>query len=234
MATFVLVHGAFEAGWYWRPVASVLRAGGHEVFTPSLTGLGERQHLMSPTIDLDTHIADILGVIVSEELNDIVLAGHSYGGMVISGAADRAGGRIKSLVYLDAFVPEDGEAVFDIVLPDRCKALETAAREHGEGWRIPPPPAADWGVTDANLQAWLDRLSVAHPMATMTQPIRLTGATVAERHYVVATRYDPSPFQRYAVAFDGMPGWTVYSIDEGHMLPVTAPEEVCRILIAAA
>ncbi len=234
MATFVLVHGAFEAGWYWRPVAGILRAQGHEVFTPSLTGLGERKHLMSPAIDLDTHIADVIGVIDSEELDDVVLAGHSYGGMVITGAADRAGGRIKSLVYLDAFVPEDGEAVFDIVLPDRREALETAARERGDGWRIPPPPAADWGVTDPDLQAWLDRLSVAHPIATMTQPIRLSGATVTERHYVVAERYDPSPFQRYAAALDGKPGWTVHGVDEGHMLPVTAPREVCRILMEAA
>ncbi len=234
MATFVLVHGAFEAGWYWRPVARILRAAGHEVFTPSLTGLGERKHLMSPAIDLDTHIADVLGVIVAEELDDVVLAGHSYGGMVITGAADRAGGRIAALVYLDAFVPEDGEAAFDNVLPERRAILETAARERGEGWRIPPPPAADWGVTDAALAAWLDRLSVDHPLATMTQPIRLTGAAVAERHYVVASRYDPSPFQRYAAALDGAPGWTVHRIDEGHMLPVTAPEEVCRILIGAA
>ncbi len=233
MATYVLVHGAFEAGWYWRPVARELRAAGHEVFTPSLTGLGERKHLMSPTVDLDTHIADVLGVIVSEELDDVVLAGHSYGGMVISGAADRAGERVTSLVYLDAFVPEDGEAVFDLVLPERRAPLETAAREGGEGWRIPPPPASDWGVTDPDLRAWLDRLSVDHPLAAMTQPIRLAGATVARRHYVVATRYDPSPFQRFAAAFDGAPGWTVHRIDEGHMLPVAAPEEVCRILIAA-
>ena len=234
MATFVLVHGAFEAGWYWRPVARLLRAGGHEVFTPSLTGLGERKHLMSPAVDLETHISDILGVIDAEELADVVLAGHSYGGMVITGAADRAGGRIKSLVYLDAFVPEDGEAVFDIVLPERRVAMETAAREHGDGWRIPPPPAADWGVTDPELRAWLDRLSVAHPLAAMTQPIRLTGSAVAERHFVVAGRYDPSPFQRYARALDGAPGWTVHRIDEGHMVPVTAPEEVCRVLLEAA
>ncbi len=237
MATFVLVHGAFEAGWYWRPVARILRSAGHEVFTPSLTGLGERAHLMSPKVDLDTHIADVVGVMVSEELDGVVLAGHSYGGMVITGAADRApdraGERVTSLVYLDAFVPEDGEAVFDIVPPERRAALEAAAAEGGDGWRIPPPPAVDWGVTDPDLQVWLDRLSVAHPLATMTQPIRLSGAKVAERHYVLAARYDPSPFQRFAAAFDGAPGWTVHRIDEGHMLPVTAPEEVCRSLIAA-
>ncbi len=233
MATYVLVHGAFEAGWYWRPVARMLRAAGHEVFTPSLTGLGERQHLMSRAVDLETHIADVTGVIEAEELDGVVLAGHSYGGMVVTGAADRAPARIRSLVYLDAFVPEDGEAVFDIVPTERRAALESAAAEGGDGWRIPPPPAVDWGVTDPDLRVWLDRLSVAHPLATMTQPIRLSGAKVAERHYVLAARYDPSPFQRFAAAFDGASGWTVHRIDEGHMLPVAAPEEVCRILIAA-
>lgn len=233
MTTFVLVHGAFEAGWYWRPVAKILRAAGHDVFTPSLTGLGERKHLMSLAVDLETHIADVLGVMKAEELEDIVLVGHSYGGMVIAGAADRADGRVGTLVYLDAFVPKDGESVFDIVLPERRTALESAAREHGDGWRIPPPPASDWGVTDPALQNWLDSLSAAHPLATMTQSIRLTGTRVARRHYVVAAQYDPSPFQRYAAEFDSAPGWTVHSIDEGHMLPVTAPDEVCQILVKA-
>ena len=186
------------------------------------------------TVDLETHIADIRGVLEAEELEKVVLVGHSYGGMVITGAADRADGRVGTLVYLDAFVPKDGEAVFDIVLPERRESMETVAREHGDGWRIPPPPASDWGVTDPNLQEWLDRLSVAHPLATMKQPIRLTGPNLADRHYIVASQYDPSPFQRYAAAFDGDPGWTVHSIDEGHMLPVTAPEEVCRILTKVA
>jgi pimeloyl-ACP methyl ester carboxylesterase len=234
MTTFVLVHGAFEAGWYWRPVAKILRANGYDVFAPSLTGLGERKHLLSKRVDLETHIADILGVLAAEELADVVMVGHSYGGMVITGAADRAGGRVTKLVYLDAFVPKDGEAVFDIVLPERRTALEAAARENGDGWRIPPPPASAWGVTDPELQEWLDRLSVDHPLATMTQKVRLAGAAVSERHFVVATRYDPSPFQRYAAEFEGTPGWSVYAIDEGHMLPVTAPDDVCRILMDVA
>jgi len=108
MATFVLVHGAWHGGWCWKRVAALLRQAGHEVFAPTLTGLGERAHLMSNAIDLHTHIRDILGVLQWEELADVVLCGHSYGGMVISGVADRVPEKLRSLVYLDAFVPDNG------------------------------------------------------------------------------------------------------------------------------
>ena len=114
MATYLLVHGAWHGGWCWRRVTDILRAEGHTVFTPTLTGLGERAHLARPEIDLETHISDVLGVLDAEELDDVILCGHSYGGMVITGVADRLPGRIKALVYLDAFVPEHGESVIDL------------------------------------------------------------------------------------------------------------------------
>jgi pimeloyl-ACP methyl ester carboxylesterase len=234
MATFVLVHGAFESGWYWRPVMQRLRAAGHEVFAPSLTGLGERKHLLTPEVDLETHIADVLGVIRAEELDRVILAGHSYGGMVITGTADRVPERIAALVYFDAFVPEDGQAMFELVLEERRAGFIAAAESAGDGWRVPPPPATAWGVTDPEIGAWLDRQCTDHPLSTMTQPIRLTGAAIDRRHFVLAAQYDPSPFQRYAAALDGAPGWTVHRIDDGHMLPVTQPDAVSEILLAAA
>jgi pimeloyl-ACP methyl ester carboxylesterase len=117
MANFVLVHGAWIGGWCWRPNAQALRKAGHEVFTPTLTGLGERSHLMNPSINLDTHVADIVNVIKHEELSDIVLVGHSYGGMVVTGVADTLADKIRSLVYLDAFVPESGQALVDLAPP---------------------------------------------------------------------------------------------------------------------
>ena len=120
MANFVLVHGAWHGGWCWVRVARILRDAGHEVFTPTLTGLGERVHLASADISLDTHVADVLGVLESEELEDVVLCGHSYGGMVVTGVAAQAAKRIDTLVYLDAFVPEDGQSVFELMGPERA------------------------------------------------------------------------------------------------------------------
>lgn len=135
MANFVLVHGAWIGGWCWRPNAQALRKAGHEVFTPTLTGLGERSHLMNPGINLDTHIADIVNVIKHEELSDVVLVGHSYGGMVVTGVADALADKIRSLVYLDAFVPESGQALVDLAPP------ETSTRQ-----RLRPGAAARRGV----------------------------------------------------------------------------------------
>ena len=157
MATYVLVHGAWHGGWCWKRVAPLLRAAGHEVYTytPTLTGLGERAHLLSRDIDLDTHITDIVNVLAYEELTDVVLVGHSYGGMVIAGVADRVPERVAHLVYLDAFVPRDGQAVHDIFSPEFAAHLQALALAEGDGWRIPAPPAASYGVTAAADLAWV-------------------------------------------------------------------------------
>ncbi len=124
-ATFVLVHGAWHGGWCYARVAGLLRARGHTVFTPTLTGQGERAHLLSGSINLSTHIEDVLGVFAFERLDDVVLAGHSYGGMVITGVADRIPERIRALAYLDAFVPENGQSLFDIYIPATRSAFST-------------------------------------------------------------------------------------------------------------
>ena len=128
MATFVFVHGAWQGGWCWVRVARLLRKQGHEVYTPTLTGLGERAHLLSEKINLDTHIQDVLGVLQSEELDNIVLCGHSYGGMVITGVADGAADRIRSLVYLDALVPADGQNLLDVLPSEIATSLAPAHR----------------------------------------------------------------------------------------------------------
>src|SRR5437762_3223128 len=117
MATFVLVHGAFAAGWNWQPIVPELEAAGHRVYWQSLTGLGERVHLAGPDVDLDTHIEDVVNLLRFEELEQVILVGHSYGGMVIRGVADRMPEQLAHLVYFDAFVPEDGQSVFDLVPP---------------------------------------------------------------------------------------------------------------------
>ena len=165
---FVLVHGAWHGGWCWRFVRPFLK--GHEVFAPSLTGLGERKHLARLDIDLDTHIGDIVSILEMEDLRDVVLVGHSYGGMVITGAADRAHERIKRLVYLDAFVPENGKCTLDYVVPERAARM----REEGEkAGSVTPPPLSLWGLTKPEHIDFVKPREVRHPYRTMAQNIRL-------------------------------------------------------------
>jgi pimeloyl-ACP methyl ester carboxylesterase len=141
MATFVIVHGAWSGGHAWRWVRPLLRAAGHEVFTPALTGLGERSHLASTQVDLDTHVLDVVGVLEFEDMDQVVLVGHSSGGMVITGVADRAPERLAQLVYLDAEVPMDGQSEFDLLAPEERAGYQQAATSKGQGWQIPPAGA---------------------------------------------------------------------------------------------
>ena len=159
MANFVLVHGAWHGGWCFKRVAGLLRRAGHEVYTPTLTGLGERAHLIRPTVSLETHVDDVVGVLRCEELSDVVLCGHSYGGMVISGVAEQAADRLRALVYLDAFVPENGQSLFDLLPSGRACTMRADARENGEGYMVMPPPAAYFNVNAADA-AWVDAMCV--------------------------------------------------------------------------
>src|SRR5690349_8803127 len=163
MGIFVLVHGAWHGGWCWRKVVPILRAAGHEVYTPTLTGLGERAHLVSPDIGLSTHIEDIIGVLEYEELQKVVLVGHSLAGGIISGVADRAANRIAHLVYLDASVLRDGECDLDCVRPQEREWLETKVRMEG-GWLVAPPKMIHpFGVTDEADAAWVNSKLTSHP-----------------------------------------------------------------------
>ena len=157
MATFVLVHGAWHGGWCYGRVAKLLRSAGHEVYTPAHTGVGERAHLADYHITLATHVHDVANVIEYENLSDVILCGHSYGGMVITGVAASLGERIKSLVYLDAFVPEDGQSLFDLIEPDMVNQFLNLARTMSG--RLPPIPAAAFNVNPKDA-AWVDKTCV--------------------------------------------------------------------------
>src|SRR3546814_883276 len=146
MTTFVLVHGAWHGGWCWVRVADRLRAAGHAVFAPTLTGLADRSHLLAPTVGLQTHIRDVAGLILWEELRDVVQVGHSYGGMVITGAADRVAERIRTLAFVDAFTPQHRQSAFDLRTPEANALVRDRARALGGGWRIPPTPAEAFKV----------------------------------------------------------------------------------------
>lgn len=234
MSTYVLVHGAWHGSWCWKRVRKALQAQGHEVFTPTLTGVGERSHLLSPRVNLETHINDVVNLIRWEELSNIVLCGHSYGGAVISGVADRVSERIGALVYLDAFLLEDGRSVHDEVPPEHRDAQLEGAKVHGEGWKVPPIPAAAFNV-NAKDAAWMDRQCTMHPLAAFQQPLRLSGkmAAVKDVTFVLATDHEGSPFMpSYERA--KAKGWKTLSVACGHDVMLDMPEELATILLNAA
>jgi pimeloyl-ACP methyl ester carboxylesterase len=233
MSTFVLVHGAWHGGWCWRRVADRLRAGSHTVFTPTLTGLGERSHLLGAAISLKTHIADVVNVLKWEGLGDVVLCGHSYGGFVIAGVAEAMGPAIRSIVFLDAFVPRDGETVEQLTGAAVKEAIRAAVQRGDLG--IPPRSAEAFGVNPAD-RAWVDRLCVAQPVATFTDKIALTGAyeRIARKTYVRAKSYVNPGFDRAYEALRADASWRVGEVACGHDVMVDAPERLAEILIEAA
>ena len=228
MATFLVAHGAWSAGWAWKKMRPLLRARGHELFTPTHTGLGERAHLAAPEIDLETHIADILGVLQFEDLREVVLIGHSYGGMVATGVADRARERIAMLVYLDAFAPRDGESIFDLT-PDRRSVMVEAARTSGDGWKMPANPMPpDTPEADKN---WAMPRRLPQPLKTFEQKLRLqNGEPTLPRHYIYCRRCPPDDRFRQFYERAKREGWSNYEIDASHNPHITAPEVLADLL----
>jgi pimeloyl-ACP methyl ester carboxylesterase len=184
MATFVLVHGGWVGGWRWQQVRHRLNAAGHAVYTPTLTGLGERVHLAQPGIDLQTHVLDVVNTLEAEELQEVVLAGHSYGGMVITGVAEQAPERLAHLVYLDAFLPQDGESLLDVLRPEARRLTEDALRRSPDGWRIRWP-----GSTNAGPWPALTPRYSPQPWRTFAQPLTISNlaAKALPRTYVRCT-----------------------------------------------
>jgi len=235
MATFVLVHGAWSGGWCYAKVAALLRARGHTVFTPTLTGQGERSHLLSAGVNLTTHINDVIGVFDNEELEGVVLAGHSYGGMVVTAAADRMASRVAALVYLDAFLPESGQSLFDINIPANTQRFVTNAGNCG-GIAVPAPSAAYFNVNAADA-ARVDRLATPFPLAAMAERLTLTGAHKAvRRHVYVHGTVLPreSPFKPFYERVKDDPAWTAHALACGHHVMLDMPEKTAEILNAAA
>ena len=242
MANIVLVHGAWHGGWCYRHTAAALRKMGHEVFTPTHTGVGERAHQANENITLETHIRDVVGCIEAEEISDIVLVGHSYGGMVITGVADRMADRIKALVYLDAFVPGDGESLMALL----HKTLEPpavaqfigdfrgGALEKNSGM-MHPIPAEMFNVSAANHE-WVNRRCVPQALATFEMPVLLSGKieNVKRRLYILADGWDPSPFRYFAKKYTGAPGWDVVKLPSGHDVMVDLPNELAAAITKMA
>jgi len=172
---FVLLHGGRHGGWCWRDVGRRLRDAGHEVYTPTLTGLGERSHLLRPDIGLHTHIQDLMAVFRFEEIRDAVVVAHSYGGMVVSGAMEQIADRVRSLVFLDAHMPRTGESVFDMIGAALAETIAEMAEKEGQGWYIPPSDASWYGVSDPDAVAWVNSKTTAQPLKTYLDPVGPTG-----------------------------------------------------------
>jgi pimeloyl-ACP methyl ester carboxylesterase len=221
--TFVLVHGGWVGGWYWRRVTDQLQAKGHRVYAPTLTGLGERSHLMSALITLDTHIADVVNVIKWEDLNNIVLVGHSYAGFVISGVAERALHSIGSIVFVDAFLPENGQRLIDLGRPE-LGAITLTAAERNEVSR-PVPPAKSFGVNEKD-QPWVDAKMTPQPTLVSLQPIALSGARdkVAKKTYIRATANPQATFEGHFQRVKSDPSWRTYGVPCGHLIMVDMPD----------
>ena len=226
--TFLVCHGAWSAGWAWKKMHPRMSAAGHRLVTPTYTGLGERAHLANPSIDLEIHIQDILNVIKYEDLRDVVLVGHSYGGMVATGVADRARDRMVQLIYLDAFVPDDGQSLLDLNEPARQRMMELA--KFGDGWRVPPNPTPP-DTSQADVE-WLTERRVDMPIKCFEMKLRLHhGELTLPRSYIYATRVTPvDTFGPFAKRAKREPGWRYYEIDASHSPAVTAPDALMTLL----
>ena len=243
MATFVLVHGAWGGGWGWKHVTRFLHANGHEVFTPTLTGLGERVHLATPNVDLNTHIQDIVNLLHYEDLENVVLVGWSYGGMVITGVLDLVPERLAHVVYLDAEVPRDGESEFDVAGPEFREQMEESARTSGEGWRASLGKAEEiemffsaW-LPDDQIRRWCVAkvASNGQPIETFRQPVRLSNPAADSvpctfircpvDGEVWASMYDP-----LVERLSNDPRWKVRELASNHLAPIAAPSLVAEAL----
>ena len=244
MAVFVLVHPAWFGGWCWKKLVPLLQEYGHSVRTPTLTGLGERSHLAHPGIVMQTHIDDVASVLIYDDLREVILAGTSSSGAVISGVADRVPERISQLVYVDAFVPDDGQAVFDLISPQRRPAMEALVESEGFGWLLPryaAPPWEQvvrqaWQVADeADLRWMLPRLRPT-PFGHFTSPVRLANPAAGRlpRTYIRCRGFPHPGFDRYAQTASQDPSWRLLQLEGSHLPYITSPHELAPMLLELA
>ena len=229
MATFVLVAGAWLGGWCWRDVATRLQGGGHVVISATLTGLGERAHLLRRDVALDTHVSDIVGLFEYQDLHEVVLVGHSSGGTVITAAAEETATRIRALVYLDASVPWHGESNNDVLGQDLASQLRRSAKLNGDGWRLPPAPVNEWGLPD-DLRPWVEHRVTPHPLRSLEDPVHLESEVAASLPRVFfRSSTQSAPYARLiARARDAV--WLCRDLSGGHYPMLTEPDAVAAAL----
>jgi pimeloyl-ACP methyl ester carboxylesterase len=239
MATYVLVHGGGHGGWCYKKVKQRLEGLGHEVFAPSLSGLAEHAHMMSASIDLDVHIDDVVQLLRYWDLRDVILVGHSYGGMVVTGVADRAADRVGKLVYLDAANPTNGQSLVDVT--GGAIAFTLASGEVVDGVQLvllpAPGAAAFYGVEDPEDQRWMDERLTGHPWASFEQKLTMTNeealARIPQFHIVCDSTLESRDAELMGTA---RAAGRLWHVDTGHDLMITEPDFVAKALteIAAA
>ncbi|MGB3289718.1 MAG: alpha/beta hydrolase [Burkholderiaceae bacterium] len=231
-STFVLLHGAWHGAWCWKHVSGRLRAAGHRVYTPTLTGLGERSHLLGPDITLETCAQDLINVFLWEDLDDVVLVGHSFGGIAASAAADRIPERIRHLVYLDSLIIQSGESPFSVVPPDVAQARRDLARQSPGGLSIPVPPPEAFGVTDAADAQWLREKCTPHPVSTYESTLTLrhpVGNGLPTSYIAVRPEYAPLAAVRQWAR--SQKNWDYLEMDAGHDAMVTSPDALVELML---
>ena len=228
MAIFVLIHGGIQGGWVWKRVIPLLRAAGHDVYAPTLTGCGERAHLLTRAIGLETHIQDVVNVLEYEDLHDVMLVGHSYGGQVITGVADLMRHRLAHLIYLDACVPQPGQSCLN-QWTDDATAMDEHVQKHGDGWMFMPMDPREFGVTDESDLLWLAEKDTPHPYKTFQDPIYFDPTIVESipRTYIQCIGDQPPPAEPPSI----VKGMRYRTIASGHAANVTAPKELTELLL---
>lgn len=231
--SFVLIHGAWHGGWTWQRSARLLQDAGHQVFTPSLTGLGDRAHLLAPDISLTTHVNDIKMLIEAYELSNVTLCGHSYAGLIAGQVADEIPEAISKIVFLDSFVPTDGKSVLDLCSGHAIRdAILESARSAGGGEYVPAPPAASFGMRSQADIDWADRHLVPQPLRTFTEPTRLTGAwSEIDRLVYVAGTGSENPMSQLWDAAKANERMEFREVACGHNVMIDEPDELHRILL---
>jgi pimeloyl-ACP methyl ester carboxylesterase len=229
--TFVLVHGAWHGGWCWRHVADMLEQQGHKVFSPTMTGLGERSNQLVKGIDVSTHIVDIENLIAWESLSNIVLVGHSYGGTVINGVAEHMADKIDSIVFLDAFVPENGERIFEKSPPAARDAAALAISRGDLSFKA--PPASAFGVTGDDA-AWVDSKTTPQPLATFAEAAVYTGARdrILRKTFIRASLHNSPTFDANLAKARADASWATHEIVSGHDVMVVQPQELAKLLLS--
>jgi pimeloyl-ACP methyl ester carboxylesterase len=231
--TFVLVHGSWHGGWCWRRVSDRLEKLGHKVYTPTLTGLGERSHLLDEKVNLTTHITDIVNVIKWERLSNVVLCGHSYAGYPVSGALEQIGSAVSSLVLLDSFLPDNGDSILEKGNPRVAESIRAAVEK--KQLSLPPLSASFFQVNEAD-RAWVDSMCTPQPLGTYTEKLMLTGARerVAKKTYIRAKGYSQPIFDAAEEKLKTDPTWRVLPVQSGHDVMVDAPDRLVEMLLEAA
>jgi pimeloyl-ACP methyl ester carboxylesterase len=236
-APYVFVHGAWHGGWCWARVAERLRGAGYRVFTPTLTGLGERAHLISPSIGLSTHVEDVVSVLDMEDLSEVVLVGHSFGSTVIGGVADARPERIRRLVFLDSFLVQSGQSPFSQLSPEMAEARRAAAIKtpsaFGETLTMPAPAPSVFGVVDPADAAWVASRLTPHPIKTYEDRIELKRPFGAGRPatYIACTNPTYQAIARAREWVKAQPDWTYLELATGHDAMILAPDALTEMLV---